>query len=115
MCVVHVQFCPSCQIYSPIMVLQPHENKNYYYTVYDRKCEHCYCSKARIVNTLWMPSMDWHLIDTCDVCKPIECYTVVIYRDCQRLFVACNKEKWMTRKIVTATSWARHYKLWDIC
>ena len=114
MCIVNVQFCPSCQVYSPIVALHPPERPCNYLQVYDKMCQEFYCLKASIVDSPWIPTMDPNLVETCQVCQPINCFVNVFYRDCKTMFVDNKMDRFVIRKAVY-DKWTRHYKLWDIC
>lgn len=114
MCIVNVQFCQLCHVYSPIMTLQSMERSCNYLQVYDKVCNQYYCLKAKIVDTPWIPSMDPSLANTCYACQPIDCNVVVFYRNCNTTSVESKMDRWIIRKVVYE-KWTRHYKLWDIC
>lgn len=113
MCRVHVQYCPSCRLYSPVLILQPSECRPKYYLVHDTICRNFLCLKAKMVNTCWCPDNSHQLDDfkACPSCPLNECCVITIYRDCQSSTYA---HQWLPRKIVTEP-WTPYYKLLDLC
>jgi len=107
MCRVNIVWCSSCNIYSPIVTLQPHEEYTNYSTVHDVFCRQYNCLKKGIVNTPWVPLMDRHLLVTCALCNPVDCNIIVFRRD-------CNIQSKALRKLVSDV-WTQYYKLNNIC
>jgi hypothetical protein len=103
MCVVNVQYCPSCRIYSPVGLLSLSESRPRYMLVYDARCQQYFCRRHLQVFTSWAPDPrgqrdeDW-LGACCEQCTPLDCRVQLIHRDCCRGSQGCHPSRWLVRK-----------------